>query len=118
MERHTNSTKKATVSVNSNGIYIGVKARKALGVGYNDEVRLTFPSVGIFVVGSLTSASMISISHEKKKMLKKAGEHAQGSTWHITAEVSETGGSWYDGRDLDEERYNRAPNTLPASRTA
>lgn len=116
MGRHTNPTKKATVSVNHFGVFVGVKARKALGVRYNDEVRIKFPDVGISVSGELNSAHRISVKSEIREILKENGEHSQGQTWHIDAVVEKTGGSWYDGRDVDEERYNRVSHiTLPAS---
>lgn len=107
-----NTTIEAEVSVRNNGsVYLGVKSREMLGVGYNDNVSITFEGEGpsgsdITVSGSLDSSSNIYIGKELCNKLGDSYDVGIG-TKHINAIVEKADGSWYDDKERTERRWKK-----------
>lgn len=108
MVRHTNSTEvKAEISVQTNGqMYIGIEAREALGLEYNDKVRVTVPRTGEpdkEYTGFLSSSNQFPTGGQKTwQELRQFNEH---SVLHIDAIVEKAHGSWEDDHKLTAERH-------------
>lgn len=104
----------AEVSVNSRGdLYVGVEARQALGVGYNDRVRVTIPRQGepdITVMGCLNAASKfycgIGVYHNLGGE-RKTTEPTE--TINEEAIVERASRTWDEAHGLTEKRWDGHP---------
>lgn len=104
-----NSTKKvaANISARSDGrLYVGIKARRMLGVGFDDKVKVEIPEAGRVVEGALDSSGHISVGKEITDSVFAEGESRHGSTAHVDAIVKRATGTWDDDHELTEERHN------------
>ncbi len=105
MEEDSNKTVAAEISVYENGcVYIGLKAKKSLGLLYNDNVEVTIPDIGRVIEGSLSSSNQICTTQKTVSEVKKFGEQSSGATWHIEALVQKASGTWDDDHSLTQER--------------
>ena len=100
------TTIQAEVSVREKGsVYVGVKAREMLGVGYNDELSITFPDKGpsesdLTISGCLDTGNSIYVGRELARTLQP--DDTIGATAHIEAVIKKGKKTWYDNEDTDD----------------
>lgn len=104
-----NSTKEvaAEISARTQGVlYVGAKARRMLGVGADDKVKVEIPEIGRVVEGSLDMSGHITVGKEITDSVF-AEEENRGATTHVDAIVKRATGTWDDDHGLTEERHDR-----------
>lgn len=113
MPREAENTVAAKVSVVDDGsIYVPVKVRDLLGLGYNDGVELRIPEFGgsdtdVSVRGHLTSANQIYVGRSITNPLCDQQETNLKRTTHVEAEIQPTGEKWGDDKEGTDKRWKR-----------
>lgn len=101
----------AEVSARESGVvYIGIEARRKLGVGYNDKVKVEIPDAGRVVKGSLNAGHHISVGKSVASELMDVGEEHQSATARVQGIVKKVSGTWDDDHELTEERHEKVPH--------
>lgn len=112
MGENSPNTVAAEVSIYSSGLlFIGVEARRALGIGLDDTVRVEIPEIGRVVEGSLNSSNTVYVGTSLFNAV--APIESPKPTQHVEALVQDAGGSWDDNHGLTEERHE-GTNSLKA----
>jgi hypothetical protein len=108
------TTIEAEISVRKDGsIYVGVKAREMLGVGYNDEITITFREKGpsgsdITISGMLDSGNSIYVGKDLTHTIRSDNSEGVLSTpEHINAIVAKGNKNWYDENSGESEPNRR-----------
>lgn len=100
----------AEVSIHYDGrVYIGVKAKEKLGIGYNDRVHVTIPrenSPDITASGCLTKADTIGAGSDTYRMVSDKNEESHGTTKHVDAIVEPQSRTWDEAHGLTEVRWD------------
>jgi len=111
MARRTKATTDAEVSISheTHTMYVGIKAREDLDVGYNDPVAIiteTPDGEEIREFGFLTSASQIHVGIDT---VRKFGDPDEGATTRVEAIVESLSGAWEDNKNRLARRWDSVP---------
>ncbi len=108
MEGNYTNAVAAEVSAQKDGsLYIGIEARRKLGVSYNDNIKVEIPSFGRVVKGAVNSAGSIQAGRDVTSEAFESEECRHSATEHIDAIVRKVTGTWDDDHGLTEERHEK-----------
>lgn len=116
MAQRANKEVAAEVSVRKNGnLYIGIKARDYLDVGYNDEVSVRLHDAGprgsdVTVSGHIDAGGHIYIGTGLARSIHEETESRLTETVHTHATIAPGTGVWEDDNDPITSRYEAVPH--------